>query len=244
MVLSNTRFIGPLKPLKWGEDIIHYVSSTNCLWITIDDKLSWSQHIACVRSAFNAKVKMLKRISFLPTSILETFYYKIVIPSVLYGIVIWGSGPKLKDLEMIHIRAARLIHKLPNNLKDEDILSKVGWMPLEYFYKFRILTITHKAFYNLGLQEINYLITKNSSRYKLRKSLNVLLNRPNTELGRKSLVHRSAIAWNALPDNLKVSTNPSTFKYYLKQSKQIIMNITFGKGGNIIHNKKQDFYYY
>ena len=39
-------------------------------------------------------------------SILETFYYKIVIPSVLYGIVIWGSGPKLKDLEMIHIRAA------------------------------------------------------------------------------------------------------------------------------------------
>ena len=159
MVLSTTPFVGPLKHLKWGEDTIRYVSSTNCLGVTIDDKLSWSQHITLARSAFNAKVKMLRRINFLSTSILETFYYKIVIPSVLYGIVIWGFRPKFKDLEMIHIRAARLIHKLPTSFKDSDILSKVGWMPLEYFYKFRILTITYNAYYNLGLWEINSLIT-------------------------------------------------------------------------------------
>ena len=119
------------------------MSSTKCFGVTIDDKRSWSQHITSARSAFNAEIKMLRRINFLPTSILETFCYKIVIPSVLYGIVIWRSGPKLKDVEMIHIRAARLIHKLPNGFKDRDILSKVGWMPLEYFYKVRILTITH-----------------------------------------------------------------------------------------------------
>ena len=75
--------------------------------------------------------------------------------------MIWGSGPKLKDLEMIHIRATRLIHKLPNSFKDSDALSKVDWMPLEYFYKFGILTITHNAYYNLGL--INSLVTKNSN---------------------------------------------------------------------------------
>ncbi|XP_068683287.1 uncharacterized protein [Montipora foliosa] len=244
MILSTTPFIGPLKHLKWGEDTIRYVSSSNCLGVTIIDKLSWSQHIALARSAFNAKVKMLRSINFLSTSILETFCYKIVIPSVLYGIVIWGSGPKLKDLEMIHIRAARLIHKLPNSFKDSDILSKVGWMPLEYFCKFRILTITYIAYYNLGLREINSLVTKNSNSYNLRKSLNVVLNRPKTELGRRSFVHRSAIAWNALPDNLKDSPNSSTFKHNLKQSKQTIMNINFGKGGNVIHNMKPDFYYY
>ena len=187
---------------------------------------------------------MLRRINFLSTSILETFYYKIVIPSVLYGIVIWGSGPKLKDLEMIHIRAARLIHKLPNSFKDSDILSKVGWMPLEYFYKFRILTITHNSYYNLGLREINYLVTKNSNSHNLRKSLNVVLNRPETELGRRSFVHRSAVAWNALPDNLKDSPNSRIFKYNLKQSKRTIMNVNFGKEGNVMYNTKPDFYYY
>ena len=67
---------------------------------------------------------------------------------------------------------------------------------------------------------------------------------PKPELGRRSFVHRSAIAWNVLPDNLKVSPNPSTFKYNLKQSKQTIMNINFGKGGNVTHKMKPDFYYY
>ena len=143
---------------------------------------------------------MLRHKNFLPKSILETFYYKIVTPSVLGGIVIWGSGPKHKDLEMIHIRAARLILKLPNSFK-------VGWMPLEYFYKFHISTITHNSYYNLGLW-----VTKNSNIYNLRKSLNVVLNRPKTKLGRGSFVHRSPIAWNALPDNLKNFPNPSTLK--------------------------------
>lgn len=75
--------------------------------------------------------------------------------------VIWncdlGSGSKFKDLEIIHIRAARLIHNLPNSFKDSDILSKVGWMPLEYFYKFRILSIAHNAYY-LGLWEITVIL--------------------------------------------------------------------------------------
>lgn len=244
MVLSTTPFIGPLKQLKWGMDTIRYVSSTNCLGVTIDDKLSWSQHVALARSAFNAKVKMLRRINFLCTSILETFYYRIVIPSVLYGIAIWGSGSKLKDLEMIHIRAARLIHKIPNSFGDNDVLSKVGWMPLEYFYKLRILTITYNAYYNLGLREINCLVTKNSNSYNLRKSLNVVLNRPKTELGRRSFAHRSAVAWNALPDNVKDSPNLSIFKYNLKQSKQTVMNINFEKGGNVIQNMKPNFHYY
>ena len=88
------------------------------------------------------------------------------------------------------------------------------------------------------------MVTKNSNRYNLRKSLNVVHNRPKTELGRRSFVHRSAIAWNALPDNLKDSPNSSIFKHNLKQSNQTIMNINLGKGGNVIHNMKPDFHYY
>ena len=75
--------------------------------------------------------------------------------------MVWGSGSKFKELELIHMRAARLIHKLPKGMRDEDILASVGWMPLEYFYKFRILIITHNAFYNLSLEEINSLVVRN-----------------------------------------------------------------------------------
>ena len=106
LLLMLMPFIGPMKPLKWGDDIIRYVSSSVCLGATIDNKLSWSQHIKLTCSSFHMKVKMLRRISFLPKSILETIYFKTVIPSVLYGIVIWGSGTKLRELEVIRIRTA------------------------------------------------------------------------------------------------------------------------------------------
>ena len=244
MILSINPFIGPLKPLKLGENFIQYISSTACLGVTIDDKLSWSQHIKSICVSFNSKVKMLRRISFLPKSMLETLYFKTVIPSVLYGVVVWGSGSKFKELEFIHIRAARLIHKLPKGMTDEDILARAGWMPLEYFYKFRILMITHKAFYNLGLEEINSLVVRTCKSYNLRKSLNILVNRPNIELGRNSFVHRAAIAWNSLSDSVRSFSNQTGFKNGLKQLKHTVMNITFEKDSSVVHNKHSDFYYY
>ena len=142
------------------------------------------------------------------------------------------------------IRAARLIHKLPKGMTDEDILARAGWMPLEYFYKFRILMITHKAFYNLGLEEINSLVVRTCKSYNLRKSLNILVNRPNTELGRNSFVHRAAIAWNSLSDSVRSFSNQTGFKNGLKQLKHTVMNITFEKDSSVVYNKHSDFYYY
>ena len=123
--MSISPFIGPLKPLKLGEDFIRYIFSSECLGVTIYDKLSWSQHIKSICVSFNTKVQMLRCISFLPKSMLETLYFKTVIPSVLCGVVVWGSGSKFKELELIHIRAARLpvIHKLPKGMTDEDTVS-------------------------------------------------------------------------------------------------------------------------
>ena len=47
----------------------------------------------------------------------------------------------------------------------------------------------------------NSLVVECSNSYYLRKSLNILRDRPNTDLGRSSLAHRGAITWNSLLDN-------------------------------------------
>ena len=88
---------------------------------------------------------MLRRISSLPKATLETIHYKTVIPSVLYGMAVWGSRSDylMKDLELIYLRAARLIHKLPRDMGDATVLINASWMPLKYFYCSRILNITH-----------------------------------------------------------------------------------------------------
>lgn len=45
MILIISPFIGPMKPLRWGEEVIQYKSSSHCLGVLIHNKLSCSLHI-------------------------------------------------------------------------------------------------------------------------------------------------------------------------------------------------------
>ena len=102
----------------------------------------------------------------------------------------------MKDLELVHRRAARCIHKLPRDMEDKTVLINVNWMPLKYFYSSRILNI---AFYNIDLDHINSLVVKNTSSYSFIRSLKFLYQgqEPN-----RAVLHRAAIAWNSLPDTI------------------------------------------
>ena len=146
--------------------MIEYRSFSICPCVTIDNRLSRTKHVQTVYTSFGSKVKMLRCINFLPKATQETIYYRKVIPCVLhgmvYGMTVWGSCSDhlLKDLEIIHLKAARLIHKLPRDMDDEAALTVANWMPLKYFYCFRILTIAHKDVDNLDLADVNSLIVK------------------------------------------------------------------------------------
>jgi len=170
-----------------------------------------------VSTSYSSKVKMLRRISFLPKATLETIYYKTVIPSVSYGMAVWGSC---------------------------SVLINANWMPLKYFYCSSILNITQRAFYNIDLDDVNSLVVKNASSYSLRKSLNVVVSRPRTEQGRRSFKHRAAIAWNSLPDTVKQLENPLSFKRKIKSIKTYVRHISFQKECSVNYNKNPKFRYF
>ena len=88
-----------------------------------------------------------------------------------------------------------------------------------------IISITHKAFYNLDLEEINSLGVKSPNSYNFRKSFSINVNKPKTELGCRTFSHRAAIAWNSLSDKIGSFSNPVAFKNWLKLSKLDIKNI-------------------
>ena len=48
VILDTKPFIGPLKPLVWGDKTIEYRSFSVCLGIAIDDGLSWANHVKSV----------------------------------------------------------------------------------------------------------------------------------------------------------------------------------------------------
>ena len=135
MLLTRKDFIGPLRSIKLGDHVISFVNKTHCLGFTIDNKLSWGYHIKDLTTSMTKKVKLLHRFKSLPSQILEPIYFKGILPSVTYGISVWGncSEAKLDGLEKIHLRAAKLIFK-------QQI--PPSWKSLSYFYKKRLLCLT------------------------------------------------------------------------------------------------------
>ena len=67
---------------------------------------------------------------FLPQKQLEDFYTKVILPSVTYGLTVWGSCNKthLNNLEKLHARAGRIVYGLPWDTSAEDVLMHANWM--------------------------------------------------------------------------------------------------------------------
>ena len=83
LIISSQDFVGPLPRLTYDNSTIEYKLSSKCLGLTIDNKLSWLEHIKNVFKSFSKKVAELKRIKILPKPILEIVYYTTIISNVL-----------------------------------------------------------------------------------------------------------------------------------------------------------------
>ena len=227
MLLSKSQFIGPLQKICLGQKELSFVSKSKCLGIQIDNKLSWSPHIKSLSKRFSARVKKLKHLKGLDSRILESIYFKGIIPSITYSIALWGSSKSLQTLEDIHIGAARFIFNIKNSTLSTEVLAATKWKSLSYMYKKRIATISYQAFYNRAPAGINSLFIKHSPLRNLRDSLKLYVRCPKSDFLRSSFSHRASILWNNLPMYLKRKPNIGSFKSALKEKSDILDKITF-----------------
>ena len=58
---------------------------TRLLGMTVDRNLSWVPHALETKKSFANKLNLLKRSRFLPNGVLKDFYFKVILPSVLWG---------------------------------------------------------------------------------------------------------------------------------------------------------------
>ena len=62
-------FIGPLNQIKIKGQGIQVVKESKALGVFIDQKLSWKKQVTTVRKSFYTKIKLLKRLGYLPPNV-------------------------------------------------------------------------------------------------------------------------------------------------------------------------------
>ena len=188
MILAKQQFIGPLQPLHFGPGFVKLLNSTSCLGVTIDNKLSWHSQVDVVKASFSKRIGALRRMSYLPTCKLtpEEIYFKTIIPSITYGISVWGncSQSLLNSLDHIHARACRIINRLPSSQESSSCLLQCNWLPIN-LYKRHILLKMHQIFVGAAPSQILDMFSISSRSTRFCNQFNII--RVKSELGRSSL---------------------------------------------------------
>ena len=142
----------------------------------------------------------------------------------------------MNELEHIHARAAKTIHRLPRDISDQEALETTGWEPLSNQYKKKLLTLMYKVNSNITPDKITNLFSIAYPHYNLRNSNHFVLLRFNLDMGRNSLRYRGPLACELTPTSLKQSPTLKNFKNLLKQSRyrNFIKNISFLKEACVV----------
>ena len=104
--------------------------------IHVDDRLNWSKHVNNVKKGFFNNLNLLKRSRFPPKIMLLYLYFRVIMPSIVYSIPVWGgltNREGLNALEALHCTAARIIFDLPWEMsKVHVVVNKVKWPSLAF----------------------------------------------------------------------------------------------------------------
>ena len=111
----------------------------------------------------------------LPRKRVEDFYAKVILPSVTYGLIVWGSCNKthLNNLEKLHAKAGKIVYGLPWDTSAEDVLMRTGCDSLETMYKVRQTEFVFKCMKGFTVTEFKDLFIQRKSGRR-RKDLSLI----------------------------------------------------------------------
>ena len=106
----------------------------------------------------------------------------------MYNIVVWGSvSLELReDIERIHMRALKIVYKLPMTTPTDEIKKMRQWNPISLYYVKMPVVVTYRSYHGSNTEELNIVISKAKPNYSLR---NIEVPRPRSEIGRSSFKH-------------------------------------------------------
>ena len=151
MLLSKARLIGPLPSIYIGTSIIEYKATARLLVVTLGQNQSRIPHLKEVIKNFANKLSLLKKYKFLLSHVSESFYVKVIQPSIPYAMP-WGGVNQtelLKALERQHCRAARIIFGFSPDMPTVDVLATVKWNTLTHLYKCSLIKLFYKGYHSM-----------------------------------------------------------------------------------------------
>jgi len=180
----------------------HGYVTQGCWVLQKTTKRTWTKHFTELKINFVNKLNLLRKCSFLTKKSLLDLYFKTMLPSVTYGITLWGNCNNcdhIKSLQALHCRAGRISFNFPWDTPSKTVMEVTQWDSVYEMYKLSLM----KFFYNIVCDNTPYLIqnlvTWRESPYDLRGNNKAVVPRFSTNSMKHSIQYRGAVPWNFFP---------------------------------------------
>jgi hypothetical protein len=204
--------------VKFQNDSISAISNYDYLGLTIDQYMTWTNHISKVSRKISFFVYQLKRIRHaINRKTLEMIYFAYIKSHLTYLLPIWGSAADthIKCLQVLQNKAIKFMRFLPADTASSSLYDN-SFLSMKQQYQYESTFLIHKI--RLNLIKCNVpLITNVAVTGRNTRSAN-LLRIPQflTNQAQRSVFYKGLETYNSLPNDLKSIASISLFKSRLK----------------------------
>lgn len=193
-----------------GQHQIQPQIKTKFLGITLDENLSWSEHMHQLCNKLNRScfaISILK--GDLDQDSLMDVYYAMVYSNLAYNIIVWGQCTDIQRVFIIQKRIIRIIFNLKFRESCRDTFKNKRILTVTGIYLYKILTYIHT---------IRHKLNEHSDihNYNTRNCHNIYINNYKLILFKKSPICAGSYLYNRLPLDIKEMVPLKQFKLKLK----------------------------
>ena len=220
---ARQRVEEPITTIDIGTVSIPVSHSVKSLGVTIDDTLSFNQHVSSVCKSSSFHLRALRHIrkwisedtakSIATAAVAGRLDY---CNSVLYG----SSVTNIQKLQRVQNSFARAVTRSRRSEHITPVLAKMHWLPIQYRIQFKLALLTFKVMTTQTPDYLTELVRRYEPSRQLRSCGRNLLeqNRVKLQFTNCAFRHSAPIVWNSLPQTVisDLTVSLHTFKSRLK----------------------------
>ena len=203
---------------------INEAEATKFLGVIVDNKLTWSHHIAFLYQKLLANKHLLQVArNLLDFNCLWSIYYAHIYSYLSYGILSWGSMAKKSDINnlfAIQKQCIRLVHKCNINTDCTPLFKQSRMLPLHNMINVELAKLGYNINRKLLPKPILDIFDKNGGkkthRYPTRNKMMQNVQKHHLTQFNHSFICRSMVIFTNLPNSIKLKTNIRGFVNSIK----------------------------
>ena len=199
-------------------------NSTKYLGVTIDQDLSWKEHIQDLCNTLKGMFSVFYNIrSYLTIEHIKTIYYALIYSRIKYGLAVYGSANKIiiNKVQVLQNQLLKVLTEKPYRYSTDKLHNELKLLKVEDLYKQEILTFVHNFQNNKLPPVFNSYFTSFSNIHNINtryRNTNFIVPRVSSNLGSTSISFEGAIFWNNLDTITKEIKSVKLFRKSIKDT--------------------------